>query len=62
MDKGEKMILVDNRSEYKFKAGHLAGAINITNAVDSPYPDAETTMEKELATLPDDALKVLYCD
>ena len=62
LDKGGKLILVDNRSESKFKMGHLPGAINIANAVDSPYPDAETTMEKELAALPDDTLKVLYCD
>jgi hypothetical protein len=50
------------RSEYKFKAGHLAGALNITYSVDSPYPGAEEEMDRELARLPNDALKVFYCD
>ena len=40
----------------------MARAINITYAVDSPYPDAEDAMDRELAALPNDALKVLYCD
>ncbi len=62
LDRGDKLILIDNRTAYKFKMGHLPGAINITNAVDSPCPDAEATMEKELAALPDDTLKILYCD
>lgn len=62
LDRADKFILIDNRTEYKFKMGHLPGAVNITNAVDSPYPDAEATMEKQLAALPDDTLKILYCD
>ena len=62
LDSGDEIILVDNRSEYKFKMGHLAGAINITYAVDSPYPGTEEEMDSELSTLPNDTLKILYCD
>jgi hypothetical protein len=42
--------------------GHLAGAINITYSINSPYPGAEEEMDRELARLPNDALKVFYCD
>jgi hypothetical protein len=59
---GSAVIVVDNRSEYKFKEGHLAGAINITYSVNSPYPGAEEEMDRDLARLPNDALKVFYCD
>jgi hypothetical protein len=59
---GSAVIIVDNRSEYKFKAGHLAGALNITYSIDSPYPGAEEEMDRELARLPKDVLKVFYCD
>jgi len=61
-DSVEKIILIDNRNEYKFKTGHLPGAINITYAVDSPYPGTEEEMDSELSTLPNDTLKILYCD
>ncbi len=59
---GSAMIVVDNRSEYKFKAGHLAGAINITYSVNSPFPGAEEQMDRDLSRLPNDSLKVFYCD
>jgi hypothetical protein len=62
LDSGTEIILIDTRSEYKFKMGHLTAAINITYAIDSPYPGAEEGMDKQLATLPNDAMKVLYCD
>jgi len=62
LDNGEKMMLIDNRSEYKFKQGRLQGATNITYAIDSPFPGAESAMDAKLAALPNDTLKVLYCD
>jgi hypothetical protein len=62
MDRGEKLILIDNRTEYKFKAGHLAGASNISFAIRSPFPGAEEDMDRKLARLPKNTLKILYCD
>ncbi len=62
LDKQEPMIIIDNRSASKFNAGHLRGAFNITDAVGSPYPGAEDEMDRQLAALPNDTLKVLYCD
>ncbi len=62
MDRGEKLILIDNRTEYKFKAGHLAGASSISFAIRSPFPGAEEEMDSRLAKLPKDTLKILYCD
>ena len=60
MDRGEKTIIIDNRNEYKFKQGHLAGAIHIEDAIG--VPGLQEAMDKQLRALPDDALKVLYCD
>lgn len=62
IDRGDKIFLIDTRTASKYSLGHLRGAINITDAVDSPFPDAEAAMEAELAAVPDDVLKVLYCD
>ncbi len=62
LDRGEKMLLIDNRSEYKFKTGHLAGAINIAYAIESLIEGAEEAMDQQLAALPKDVLLVLYCD
>jgi hypothetical protein len=59
---GSALVVIDNRSEAKFKMGHLAGAINIPYAVNSLFPGAEEAMDRELARLPNDALKVFYCD
>ena len=62
LDSGREMIIIDNRRDSKFRWGHVPGAINITYAVDSPYPGEEEAMDRELAALPNDALKILYCD
>lgn len=59
MDRGEKMILIDTRSEFLFKQGHLPGAVNIPYAVG--VPGAEDPMNSALKALPDETLKVLYC-
>jgi hypothetical protein len=62
LDRGDKLILIDTRADWKFEMGHLPGAINIHYAIDSPYPGAEEAMDKELSALPNDVLKVLYCN
>ncbi len=62
LDEKQPMIVIDNRNAYKFNAGHLAGAFSITDAIDSPYSGAEEEMDQKLAALPDDVLKVFYCD
>ena len=62
IDRKEPLIVIDNRSVYKFQAGHLAGAFNITYSIDSPYAGAEEDMDRKLVALPDDVLKVFYCD
>ena len=62
LDRGDQIILIDTRTASKFRDGHLAGAVNIANAVNSPVADDEAEMERALATLPDGIMKVLYCD
>jgi rhodanese-related sulfurtransferase len=62
LDRGEKTILIDTRADWKFEMGHLPEATNIHYAIDSPFPGEEEAMDRELAALPDDALKVLYCN
>ena len=62
LDKRQPIIVIDNRREAKFQMGHLRGAINIPYAIESLYAGAEDAMDRELAALPHDALKVLYCD
>ena len=62
LDRKQPPIIIDNRSEDEYKKAHLSGAINIPYAIGSPYPDAEEEMDRQLAALPDDALKVFYCD
>jgi hypothetical protein len=62
LDRGEKTILIDTRADWKVEMGHLPGSINIHYASDSPYPGAEEAMDKELSALPNDVLKVLYCN
>ncbi len=62
MDRKEKMVIIDNRSDYKFQMGHLGGAVNIPCAIDSPYTGAERAMDAKLALLANDVLKVFYCD
>jgi len=62
LDLGDSIILIDTRSESKFKTRHLAGAVSIRYAVNSPFPGEEDAMETALAALPDHVLKVLYCD
>ena len=62
LDSGEEIILIDSRSEYKLKMGYLPGAISIRYAINSPYPGEEEEMDGKLAALPNDKMKVLYCD
>jgi len=62
LDRGEKTILIDTRADWKFEMGHLPGSINIHYAINSPSPGAEEAMDKELSALPNDVLKVLYCN
>ena len=62
LDRGEKTILIDTRADWKFEMGHLPGSINIHYAINSPNPGAEEAMDKELLALPNDVLKVLYCN
>jgi hypothetical protein len=62
LDRGEKIILIDTRADWKVEMGHLPGSINIHYAIDSPDPGAEEEMNKELSALPNDVLKVLYCN
>ncbi len=62
LDRGEKTILIDTRKDSWFEEGHLAGSINIHYAINSPIPGAEEAMDKELLALPNDVLKVLYCN
>jgi rhodanese-related sulfurtransferase len=62
LDSGEEIILIDSRSEYKIKMGYLPGAISIRYAINSPYPGEEDEMDRKLAALPNDTMKVLYCD
>ncbi len=62
IDRGDQIVLIDTRTASKFGLGHLRGAVNIADAVDSPFPDAESAMQAKLASLPAEGLKVLYCD
>ena len=62
LDTGDKIILIDTRKDSWFEEGHLAGSINIHYAINSPIPGAEEAMDKELSALPNDVLKVLYCN
>jgi hypothetical protein len=62
LDHGEDIVVIDNRSHWKFSMGHLPAATNISYAIDSPFPGAEEEMDLKLAALSDDALKVFYCD
>ena len=62
LDRGEKTILIDTRADWKVEMGHLPGSINIHYAINSPIPGAEEAMDKELSALPNDVLKVLYCN
>ncbi len=62
LDRKDNILVIDNRSDYKFQEGHLHGAVNIPDAIDSPYPGAEDAMDTLLAVVPNGALKVLYCD
>ena len=60
MDSSNDFIIIDTRDEATFNMGHLAGAINIPYATGSP--EAFTVMDQQLAILPDDKLKIFYCD
>ncbi len=60
MDSSSDFIIVDTRVESLFQAGHLAGAINIPYATGTP--EAFDVMDQQLATLPDNKLKIFYCD
>ncbi len=60
MDSSSDFIIIDTRAESLFKTGHLAGAINIPYATGTP--DAFEVMDQQLATLPDNKLKIFYCD
>ena len=57
MDSGADFILIDVRDEAKFVKEHLKGAIDI------PYRGANNeTTSKKLLALPDNKLKIFYCD
>jgi rhodanese-related sulfurtransferase len=60
MDSGADLIIIDTRSENEFNMGHLAGAINILFV--PATPESIEIMDQQLATLPDDKLKIFYCD
>ena len=65
LDKGEGIIIIDTRSDRLYgwyEMGHLPGAINIHYAIDSAIPGAEEKMDRELEALPNEVLKVLYCN
>lgn len=57
LEAGDDIILIDIRDEAKFVKGHLQGAINIYYSL----ADDETTRGNFLA-LPDNKMKVFYCD
>jgi rhodanese-related sulfurtransferase len=60
VDSHVDLIIVDTRPVSKFKMSHLPGAVNIP--YDTSTSDTIQTMDQMLETLPDNTLKVFYCD
>ncbi len=60
IDKSSDFIIIDDRGDSLFKKAHIPGAINIPYAIGTQ--SAEEAMDKQLTTLPDDKLKIIYCD
>ena len=58
LERQERLVIVDTRTNSSYARGHIPGAVNIC------YDLAEDPTEREmrLSTLPADVPLVIYCD